>query len=77
MKNFVDRIEFIIEPWAYKLDDGYGEIVQLRIKCIKNGRKYSKTEIKDADFFKSHYDIVIDYIKESLKEFVLSENDNE
>lgn len=66
MKNFIDRLEFIVTPSLFHTK--YGDAVEIEVRFKKNGTEYAVRRMEDYDFLKSNFDVVFDYIKAAVKE---------
>jgi hypothetical protein len=71
MKNFIDRIECVVEPSLYFHREG--ESVQIRIRCVTDDKEYRVSRVEPKDFLRSHFDVVFDYMREELKHGLLEE----
>jgi hypothetical protein len=64
MRNFIERIECVIEPNSFYPSDGS---IELRMRMRSFGKECGTIKIEHADFMKSHFDLVFDHLKEELK----------
>ena len=71
MKNFISRIECVIEPSLYFNKEG--ESVQISIRCRTNDKEWSVSKIEQKDFLRSHFDLIFDYMKSNIKHKFLEE----
>ena len=72
MKNFISRIECVVEPSLYH-NPKAGEAVQITMRCRAGDTEWSISQIENADFLKSNFDLVFDHMRESVKYKFLSE----
>lgn len=71
MKNFISRIECVVEPSLYHHEEG--ENVQITMRCRANDTEWSISRIEDKDFLKSNFDLVFDHMRDNIKYKFLSE----
>ena len=71
MKNFISRIECVVEPSLYST--GEWQKVQITMRCRLNDTEWSVSKIDDIDFLVSHFDLVFDYMREDIRHKFLSE----
>lgn len=71
MKNFMSRIECVIEPSLYYHKGN--PTVQMTMRCRTNDKEWSITEIEDLDFMESHFDLIFNHMKENIKYKFLEE----
>ena len=71
MKNFISRIECVVEPSLYFNKEG--ESVQITMRCRANDTEWSISKIEDKDFLKSNFDLIFDHMRDSMKYKFLEE----
>lgn len=71
MKNFINRIECVVEPSLY-FNKGR-EYVQMTVRCRTDDKEWSISEIENTDFLKSNFDLIFDSMRESIKYKFLEE----
>jgi len=71
MKNFMSRIECIVEPSLYYNNNK--ESVQITMRCRTNNREWSTSKIEHADFLSSHFDLIFDHMRKDIKDKFLEE----
>jgi hypothetical protein len=71
MKNFISRIECVVEPSLYHNEEG--ENVQITMRCRANDTEWSISKIEDLDFLKSNFDLIFDHMRDSMKYKFLDE----
>jgi hypothetical protein len=71
MKNFINRIECVVEPdlLCYKRDSG----IQIKMRCIIGDTEVSINRFEDTDFLVSHFDLVFDHMRENIRYKFLEE----
>jgi len=75
MKNFISRIECVVEPNLYFNKEG--ESVQISIRCRIDDKEWGITKIEEKDFLCSHFDLIFDHMKNNIKYKYLEEVSNE
>ncbi len=70
MKNFISRIECVVEPSLYNNKEG--ESVQINVRCRAGDLEWNITKIEPKDFLMSNLDLVFDYLKEEIKHALLN-----
>jgi hypothetical protein len=73
MKNFMDRIECIIEP---EMNYCNGEAVRITMMCRSDGKEFRVSKIENMDFLRSHFDFIFDHMRETIKDRFLAEVDD-
>jgi hypothetical protein len=71
MKNFISRIECIVEPDI--LCHNKGEGVQLKIRCTIGDTEISINRFEYTDFLVSHFDLVFDHMRDNIRYKFLKE----
>jgi hypothetical protein len=71
MKNFISKIECVVEPSLYFNKEG--QSVQMTMRCRAHNTEWSISQIEDVDFLKSNFDLVFDHMRESIKHKFLKE----
>ena len=71
MKNFISKIECVVEPSLYYNEKG--ESVQITMRCRANDTEWSISQIEDVDFLKSNFDLIFDHMRENMKYKFLDE----
>lgn len=71
MKNFISRIECVVEPSLYHNEAG--ENVQISMRCRAGDTEWSISQVEDVDFLKSNFDLIFDHMRDSMKYKFLSE----
>ena len=71
MKNFISRIECVVEPdlLCYKGDSG----IQIKMRCTIGDTEVSINRFEDTDFLVSHFDLIFDHMRENIKYKFLEE----
>ena len=71
MKNFISRIECVVEPSLYY--NNHGETIQITMRCRTDGKEWSISKIEDLDFMESHFDLIFNHMRENMKYKFLEE----
>ena len=71
MKNFINRIECVVEPSLYFNKEG--ESVQMTMRCRTDDKEWSVTKIEEKDFLASHFDLIFHHLKDNIKYKFLEE----
>ena len=71
MKNFISRIECVVEP-AICFNDS-GKALQITMRCRTDNKEWSITKIEDTDFMVSHFDLIFDHMREDIRHSFLKE----
>ena len=71
MKNFISRIECVVEPSLYFNKEGQN--VQMTMRCRAHNTEWSISKIEDKDFLKSNFDLIFDHMREDIKYKFLEE----
>ena len=71
MKNFINRIECVVEPSLYYSKGN--EYIQITMRCRTNDKEWSISKIEEKDFLVSHFDLIFNYLKENIKYKFLEE----
>ena len=71
MKNFISRIECVVEPSLYF--NKRGQTVQMTMRCRIDDTEWSISKIEDLDFMRSYFDLIFDHMKEDIKYKFLAE----
>jgi hypothetical protein len=71
MKNFISKIECVVEPSLY-YPKGF-QTVQITMRCRTDDKEWSITKIEDIDFMESHFDLIFNHMKENMKYKFLEE----
>ena len=71
MKNFVSMIDCIMEPSLCCNENR--EFVQITMHCRINNRDFSTQRVESTDFLVSHFDLVFNHMRDSIKHKFLEE----
>ena len=71
MKNFISRIECVVEPPLYF--NGEGESIQITMRCRLDDAEWSVSKIEDVDFMASNFDLIFDHMRDSIRYKFLDE----